>query len=155
MNTNINLTTEFTLRREDGTKAVYCYSDLLDLYIKFNSLNARLDEIGVKESKGYDYFYQLIELAKDLLADYKNADEFNRYTMDAATRLRDKRFVAIAMDHFHVTEDVDRDELFLKVIDWLDGLDDNNLIFRPVHKSVIKNLAMIVHCRCERICHFI
>lgn len=155
MNTNINLTTEFTLRREDGTKDVYCYSDLLDLYIKFNSLNTHLDEIGAKESNGYDYFYQMAELAKDLLADYKNADEFNRYTMDAASRVYDKRFVAIAMDHFHVTEDVDRDELFLKVIDWLDGLDDNNLIFRPVHKSVIKNLVTIIHCRCKNIHHFI
>ena len=83
MNTIINLTTEFTLRREDGTKDVYCYSDLLDLYIKFNSLNTRLDEIGVLQSKGYDYFYQLIELTKNLLVDYKNADEFNCCTMDA------------------------------------------------------------------------
>ena len=155
MTTNINLTTEFTLRRKDGTKVVYCYSDLLDLYIKFNSLNTRLDEIGVEESKGYDYFYQMVELTKDLLADYKNADEFNRCTMDAASKMYDKRFVAIAMDHFHVTADVDRDELFLKVLDWLDGLDDSNLIFRPVHKSVIKNLATIIRFRCENIHHFI
>ena len=155
MNTIINLTTEFTLRREDGTKDVYCYSDLLDLYIKFNSLNTRLDEIGVLQSKGYDYFYQLIELTKNLLVDYKNADEFNCCTMDAASRMYDKRFVAIAMDHFHVTADVDRDKLFLKVIDWLDGLDETNLIFRPVHKSVIKNLAAVVRFRCENIRHFI
>lgn len=155
MNTNINLTTEFTLRREDGTKEVYCYSDLLDLYIKFNSLNARLDEIGVKESKSYDYFYQMVELTKDLLADYKNANEFHRYTMDAASRMSDEKFIAIAMDRFHVTADVDRDELFLKIIDWLDGLNDANLIFRPVHKSVIKNLAMIIHYHCKNIRHFI
>ena len=127
----------------------------MDLYIKFNGLNARLDEIGVKESKSYDYFYQMVELTKELLADYKNADMFNRCTMDTASKMLDKKFIAIAMDRFHVTADVDRDELFLKVIDWLDSLNDANLIFRPVHKSVIKNLAMIIHCRCERICHFI